>query len=382
MIKKLFIKNYQNTNDKEVRIKYGKVAGIFGIVTNSILGIIKLVIGYLTHSVSIMADAINNISDMLSSILTIIGFKLSSKKADKEHPYGHARYEYLFTFIISILMINMGIIFLKESIVKIIKPVNLNISYITFVILIVSILLKLSQMFVYLDFSKSIKSNTLKTNAIDTRNDIITTTVILISMIIMKLFNINIDGILGVMVSIFVIYSSIMLLIEAVQPLIGIKPSKEQVNGIKKKILAHDYVLGVHDLMIHNYGVGNDFVSVHVEIDSKLSLIEAHDLIDEIENDFKEHTDMLLTIHMDPVIVGDKKIEKLRIKILDTLKKLNKNIDIHDFRFVEGKNKSKILFDCVLPFECDYTYKEIIKFLNENIKENYEYYVEIDRPYC
>ena len=234
MIKKLFIKNYQNTNDKEVRIKYGKVAGIFGIVTNSILGIIKLVIGYLTHSVSIMADAINNISDMLSSILTIIGFKLSSKKADKEHPYGHARYEYLFTFIISILMINMGIIFLKESIVKIIKPVNLNISYITFVILIVSILLKLSQMFVYLDFSKSIKSNTLKTNAIDTRNDIITTTVILISMIIMKLFNINIDGILGVMVSIFVIYSSIMLLIEAVQPLIGIKPSKEQVNSMLK----------------------------------------------------------------------------------------------------------------------------------------------------
>ena len=382
MLKKLFIKNYKDVNNKEVRNKYGRVAGIFGIITNLILGIIKLIIGFMSHSVSIMADAANNISDMLSSILTIIGFALANKKADKLHPYGHARYEFLFTFIISLLMINMGIVLFKESIIKIIKPVDLEISLITITILSLSILLKGLQMIVYLDFSKSIKSNTLKTNAIDTRNDIISTSVILISMIVMKIYNINIDGYLGVLVSIFVIYTSIKLLRESIEPIIGIKPTNEQVNKIKKRILEYDYVIGIHDLMIHNYGVHNDYATVHVELDSKLSLIEAHDLVDEIENDIKEHTDIDLTIHLDPVIVGDKKIDKTKQEILNVLKKLNNKIEIHDFRLIETKKEKKILFDCVLPFDLNYTYKDIIKYLNENIEEKYDYYVEVDRPYC
>lgn len=381
MLKRIFIKNYSDVNDKKVRNSYGKVAGTFGIITNLIIGVIKLIIGFLSHSVSIMADAANNLADMISSILTLIGFHLSGKKADRLHPYGHARYEYLFTFIISLLMINMGIIFFKESIIKIIKPVDLNINIITFIILSISILLKGLQMIVYIDFSKSIKSNTLRTNAIDTRNDIISTTVILISMIIMKVYNINIDGYLGILVSIFVLYSSIKLLIESVQPLIGIKPKREQVNMIKNRISSYDYVLGVHDIMIHNYGVGNDYASVHVEIDSKLSLLEAHDLVDEIENDFNEHTDINLTIHIDPVVVGNKKLDKIKKELIGSLKKLNSRIEIHDFRLIESKKEKELLFDCIIPFESNYTYQEIIDYLNKNYSNEYHYYVEIDRPY-
>ena len=382
MLKELFIKNYSNTSDSEVRNSYGRVAGFFGVFTNTALGIMKLIIGYISNSVSIMADAANNLSDMLTSILTIIGFNLSSKKPDKDHPYGHARYEYIFGLIISIVMIVMGILFLRESIIKIIKPVELEINNTTYFILLLAIFLKIIQMTVYLDFSMSIKSKTLKANAIDTRNDIISTSVILIAMYIMNTYNINIDGYLGLAVSLFVIYSSIKMIKEVIEPLVGILPSKKQVNDIKKRILSYDYVLGVHDLVIHNYGVHNDFVTVHVELDSKLSLLKAHDLVDEIENDLKENMNLQITIHMDPIVIGDKKIDKMKSKITKLLKELNSKIEIHDFRMVNGKNKTTILFDCVLPYETNYTYKDIRKYLCENIEGNYEYYIEIDRPFC
>lgn len=382
MLKKLFIKDYQNTTDSIVRIRYGKTAGIFGIITNAILGIMKLIIGFLSHSISIVADAANNISDMFTSILTIVGFNLSSKKADKTHPYGYARYEYIFGLIIAIVMLIMGILFARESIVKIIHPRELEISFITYIILLIAIILKSIQMFVYLDFAKSIKSKTLRANAIDTRNDIITTSVIFISMFVMETFKINVDGYLGLAVSLFVIISSIKMIKEVIDPLIGIVPSKKQVKEIKNKILSYDCVLGIHDLVIHNYGVHNDFVTVHVELDSKMSMIKAHDLMDEIENDFKEHMNLQLTIHMDPVIVGDKEIDKMKNKILKLLKELNSKIDIHDFRMIKSSKKTNILFDCVIPFDLDYSYKDIKAYLNENIEGSYEYYIEIDRPFC
>ncbi len=237
MLKKLFIKNYKNTDDSEVRNKYGKVAGIFGIFSNLILGIIKLIIGIFSNSVSIMADAANNIGDMLSSTLTIIGFKLASKKPDKEHPYGYARYEYVSGFVIAILMLIMGLTFAKESLVKIVNPEELTINVITYIILSIAVVVKAFQMFIYLDFSKAIKSNTLKTNAIETRNDIISTTAILISMIIMSIFDINLDGILGLVVSGFVVYSSINMIKEVLEPIIGIIPTEERVKEISEKLL-------------------------------------------------------------------------------------------------------------------------------------------------
>ncbi|MGN1310217.1 MAG: cation diffusion facilitator family transporter [Clostridia bacterium] len=385
MLKQIFIKNYKETEKPEVRNKYGKVAGIFGMISNLILGIIKLIIGFISNSVSIMADAVNNLSDMASSALTIIGFKLASKKPTHEHPYGYARYEYVSGFVIAILMLIMGLVFAKESIVKIIYPEELVINTVTYVILIIAIIGKGLQMLVYLDFSKAIDSNTLKTNAIDTRNDIISTTAILISMIIMKIFNINIDGFLGLAVSVFVIYSSIGMIREVLEPIIGIIPTRERVEEITKKLLSYNYVQGIHDLVIHNYGVHNDFVTVHVEIDSSMNMIEAHDLMDNIENDFKKDLGIDLTIHMDPVVLGNERVDKLKQLVENTIQELDKSLKIHDFRIVEGTTHTNILFDCVVPYEKNYTAEEIEIYLEKNIRteeETYYYVIEIDRPYC
>lgn len=385
MLKKLFIKKYKETGKPEVRNQYGKVAGIFGIISNLFLGIIKLIIGFISNSVSIMADAVNNIADTATSALTIVGFKLASKRPTHVHPYGYARYEYVSGFAIAILMLIMGLTFAKESISKIINPEELVISNMTFIILFIAIVGKTMQMVVYLDFAKAIKSNTLKANAVDTRNDIISTTAILISMFIMKRFNINLDGYLGLVVSSFVIISSISMIKEVLQPLIGILPTKEQVEEIKEKILSYEYVQGIHDLVIHNYGVHNDFVTVHVEIDSNMDMLEAHDLMDNIENDFKEHMGIDLTIHMDPVVIGNERVDNLKKLIVNTIYELDECLEIHDFRIVEGTTHTNILFDCVVPYEKEYTVNDIIKHLKINIKpedEKYYYVIEIDRPYC
>ena len=384
MLKKLFIKNYKNTEDPLVRNQYGKVAGIFGIFTNLVLGIIKLVIGLISHSVSIMADAANNIADTASSILTIIGFKLSNKKPDKDHPYGYARYEYVAGFVIAILMLIMGLTFAKEALIKVFNPEELVINWITYLILVIAIIGKGIQMLVYLDFSKAINSNTLKANAVDTRNDIISTTAMLISMIIMGIFKINIDGLLGLAVSGFVIYSSVNMIKEVLEPIIGIIPTEEQVKEITEKLLKYEYVEGIHDLVIHNYGVHNDFVTVHVEFDSKMDIMKAHDFIDNIEKDFKDELGIALTVHMDPIVVGDPRIDKLQEKVIQLIHKLDKDLKIHDFRVVEGITHTNILFDCIVPYEKNHTEESLKEYLMKELipeKEIYYYIIQIDRPY-
>lgn len=382
MLKKLFIKNYKDTNNKEVRNKYGRVAGIYGIISNAILTIIKFIIGFISNSVSIMADAINNMSDMASCVFTIIGFKLTGKKADRDHPYGYARYEYVFGFVISIFMIIIGLLFIKESIIKIIHPEELVINIYTYIVLVLAIIIKVTQMIVYIDFSKSINSSALKASAIDTRNDILSTSAILISMIVMNIYKINIDGYIGLLVSLFVIYSSIRVMKETLDPIIGSVPSKEQVDELKRKLLSYDKVLGIHDLIIHNYGVGNDYVIVHIEIDSKINLVDAHDIADRIEDDFKDEG-IDLTVHIDPVVVGDKRLDKLKEKVLKCLKSYDEELNIHDFRVVEGKYQTKVIFDCLVPYEKNYKRRDLVSCLDKNINDNnkYLFVIEIDRPF-
>lgn len=385
MLKKLFIKDYNNTNDPNVRNQYGKVAGIFGIITNLILGIIKLIIGSISNSVSIMADAVNNISDTATSVLTIVGFKLSGKKPDKKHPYGYARYEYVAGLIISILMLIMGFSFIKESIVNIFDPKEIIINKVTYIVLVIAILGKVIQMLVYLNFAKAINSNTLKSTAIETRNDVISTTAILISMIIMSIFKINIDAFLGLAVAGLIVYSSSNMIKEVLEPIIGIVPTEERVNEITEKLLSYDYVEGIHDLVIHNYGVHNDFVSVHVEVKSNMDIMKTHDLMDNIEKDFKEEKGIDLTIHMDPIDVDNPKVIKLQKNLSETIEKFDKDLKIHDFRIVEGITHTNILFDCVVPYEKNYSVDDIKEYLTNNIKpekEVYFYVINIDRPYC
>ena len=358
---------------------YGRNVGIFGFCTNLFLSLIKFVIGIFSNSISIIIDASNNLMDSVTSLITIIGFNLSNKRPDKTHPYGFARYEYICGFTISLFMFIVGIFFLKESIIKIIKPKDLNINIYTYIILFIAIILKIILGRVYLYYSKKINSNALKTNYIDTRNDVISTIGILISIIIMNIFNINIDGYIGLLISIFVIYSSINTINEMLKPIVGIIPSKEKVKEIKNKLLNYPYVLGIHDLVIHNYGVNNDFITVHIEMDSKLSMLEAHDLIDNIENDFKT-LGYNLTMHIDPIIIGNKNIDKLKNKVIKLLNNYDKDLSIHDFRVIEGVT-TKILFDCVIPFEKRYNEKDIINYLENNMKD-IEFNIEIDRPFC
>lgn len=385
MLKKLFIKDYTNTNDPNVRNQYGKVAGIFGIITNLILGIVKLIIGNISHSVSIMADAINNISDTATSILTLVGFKLSSKKPDKKHPYGYARYEYVAGLVIAIFMFIMGVSFVKESIINIFNPKDIVINGVTYIVIIIAILGKFMQMMVYLNFANAINSNTLKTTAIETRNDIISTSAILVSMIIMSVFKINIDAFLGIAVSGLIVYSSINMIKEVLEPIIGIIPTEERVEEITKKLLSYEYVEGIHDLVIHNYGVHNDFVTVHIEIKSNMDIMKAHDLMDNIEKDFKDEMGIGLTIHMDPIEVGNPKVDALQSKVIEVIHQLDGSLKIHDFRIVEGITHTNILFDCIVPYEKNYTEEEIRIYLSDSIKPEkkvYYYVIEVERPYC
>lgn len=320
MIKQLFIKNYQEVDDPKVRNRYGVVSGIFGIVTNFLLFTIKCIIGLLSHSVTIMADAFNNLSDSGSCLLTILGFKLANKPADQKHPYGYARYEYMTGMGVAILILMMGVLFAKSSIDKIFAPEEIMITTSTYLVLIIAILGKVGQMLVYLDFAKSIHSQTIKATAMDARNDILSTSAVLVAMIIMGIFHINIDAYMGLIVSLFIIISAAKMVKETMDPLLGVVPSKEQVKQIKKKILLHPEIKGIHDLVIHNYGVGNDFVTVHAEIPADMDMLVAHDLMDTIEREFKEELGIQLTIHMDPLNLNDQKTQETERKVVQALR--------------------------------------------------------------
>ncbi len=384
MLKQLVIKDYKNTQDSVVRQRYANVAGVFGIVTNLVIGVAKLVVGTASHSVSIIADATNSLSDCATSILTIVGFKLASKKPDHEHPYGHARYEYVVGFVIALFMLTMGLLFAKESVCKILWPQELSISVVTYVMLALAILVKVAQMVVYKDFAKAIDSNTLQANAEDTRNDIISTFAILVAMVIMGVFKVNVDGWLGLCVSIFVIISSIKTLQEELEPIIGIVPTPQRVKEITDALMSYDVVRGIHDLAIHNYGVHNDFVTVHVEVDASMSMLEAHDKIDNIERDFRNKMGIALTIHMDPLIVGDPKMDALMAQIGEKLQKLDPTLHFHDIRMVDGPSHTNVVLDCEVPQDKNYTSEFLANYLSENVKWNTQLYfiVEIDRPLC
>jgi cation diffusion facilitator family transporter len=384
MIKKLFIKDYQNTNDPKVRNRYGVVAGAFGIILNLVLCTIKMIIGILANSITIIVDAVNNLTDAASSIITIIGFKLSGKPADAQHPYGHARYEYITAMIVALIVLSVGVLFAKSSVEKIIHPEELTISVLTIVILAIALLGKIYQLVVLRDFSKAINSNTLKATALDTRNDIITNFTVLIAIIVMGVFKINIDGILGLLVSLFIIYSSIGMLKETFEPMLGTPPSHEMVEMIKKEILSKDGVQGIHDLIIHNYGVGNNFATVHVEVDAAEDIIKSHDIIDSIEMEFKNKFDINLTIHMDPIDYSNQNRQRYYEMTSSVLQKMVGNAQIHDFRLVDGPSHTNIIFDIIEPFDKKYDMEAIQNELENKFSEENKkcfFVITVDKKY-
>ena len=278
MLAKLFIKNYKDTNNPQVRIKYGFVGGLYGIITNILLFAGKLIVGFLSGSIAIISDAINNLSDGISAAITLIGFKLSSKPADDDHPFGHARFEHISALIVAFIICIVGVFLGKTSIDKIIKPASTVVSWLVVVVLSVSIVVKLSQYFVYKNFAKAIDSDSIKANSIDARNDTLVTCATLIAMIIIWTTGINIDAYVGLAVALVIIISGFRVLLDTMHPLIGEKPEKELVIKIKKKLCSYNQVLGFHELIVHSYGKNKNFVTVHIEVSADDDPLVIHDL--------------------------------------------------------------------------------------------------------
>jgi cation diffusion facilitator family transporter len=329
----------------------------------------KLIIGTVTNSVSITADATNNISDAGSSIVTLVGFRLSGKPADKDHPYGHARIEYISSLIISFIILLIGCSIFKESVIKIFKPEESLFNIATVIILIASILVKLWLSVFNTYLGKQIDSKALEATAIDSRNDVITTAAVLVASVISHFTGFNLDGYMGVIVSIFILISGINLVKETLDPLLGQPPTKEMFETIEQKILAYDNVLGVHDLMVHSYGPNTYFASAHIEMDAKIDVLICHDIMDQIERDFKSELNIHLVVHLDPTILDSPEINELKEMVNDIICEIDRDLTFHDFRVVIGEENKNVLFDVVVPPEYKYSDEELENIITEKITE-------------
>ena len=361
---KLFIKDYNETSNPIVRKNYGTLSSIVGIIINLLLGAMKLVIGFISGSVAIMADAFNNISDSGTSIITLISFKMASKPADKEHPYGHARIEYIASMIVSFIILLVGAELLLDSgktILGFSDQRQTDIGVITIVILAVSIVLKLLLGLFYRKISKIIDSSVIKAAATDSFSDTLSTGAVLVSSIIIKLSDwYIIDAIVGIGVSIPIIIAGLRILNETKNVLLGEGPVDETVGNIEKIISDFPDIVGIHDLMVHNYGPNKFVASFHAEVDGKKDIYYLHDMIDNTERRIKEELNIQCTIHMDPIVTDDAEINELREFLIETMKEAAVDVPIHDFRTVIGNTHTNMIFDVVLPFDNPMTEEELI----------------------
>ncbi len=381
---KIFVKNYTVLDSPRVRESYGTFAGFFGIITNLILFILKLFIGLLSGSISILADAINNLADSGSSVLTIVGFKLSSKPADADHPYGHERMEYLTGLGISVLILFIGFEFLTNSISKLFSPAMPDFSYITITILSISVIGKLLQGLFYKKIGRIINSDTLTAAYTDSFNDVISTIAVLISTIVSFKFGIILDGYIGVAISLFILYSGIKLIFETANPLIGTVPDSETVEKISAKIKEYDEILGIHDLVIHSYGASKCFATVHAEVDAKSDILKVHDVIDLIERDFMTQNGINLVIHMDPIITDSPEVDEAREFIKEILSGISENISMHDFRIVIGDTHTNLIFDVCIPYSFEMSEEELkdkIASETSKIHNNWFTVITVDRDF-
>jgi cation diffusion facilitator family transporter len=377
---RLFIKNYKDVDNQKVRAKYGLLGGFVGIICNLLLFTIKLIGGIATSSIAIIADAFNNLSDAGSSIITILGFKLSNKPADKEHPFGHGRFEYLASLFVAVAIIVVGIELFRNSFDKIITPSSdLNFSSFSIIVLVISIVLKTWMSFFNRKVGKMISSLTMQATAIDSISDVIATSTVLVGLFISSIFSYNIDGYLGLVVALFIIYTGFKTVKETMDPILGQSPSPEFVKEIENEVLSHDAILGIHDLIVHDYGPGRRVISLHAEVDASGDILEMHDIIDNIERDIKRKYNSSITIHMDPIVVNDEKTNQLMGLIQNILQEIDDQIDMHDFRVVVGPTHTNIIFDIVVPFDFKYNQEEIQHLIEEKAQQyDPNYYIVID----
>lgn len=382
LILRIFVRNHKNTEDPAVRDKCGRVAGAVGIVTNFLLFLMKIIVGTVFHSVSVTADAVNNLTDSGSSFVTLIGFKMASKPADEKHPFGHARIEYLSGVIVSFIVIFLGLQLGMSSIEKILTPEENALTPVALVVLVISILAKLWQCLFYRKVGRMIKSESVEATSKDSRNDVIATSVVLLGAVITMLTGVNLDGYMGAAVALFIVFSGVQLTISTADPLLGQAPEGELVQTITEKMLSYPGIIGMHDLAVHNYGVGRCFASAHCEVDAKNDILVSHDLIDNIERDFSRNLGIHMVIHLDPVIVGDARTDALHCKVQSLVTALYPTVTIHDFRVIWGVTHSNIVFDAAVPFAVKDSDAVITQKLEAEIQKldpDYRTVVTIDR---
>lgn len=374
LLLKLFVK--EKPEHPEYRSKCGNLAGMVGIFCNLLLFVLKLTVGILSSSISVMADALNNLSDMGSSVVTMLGFRLASKPADPDHPYGHGRFEYISAFIVSGLIIVVGVELMKSSIDKILNPSDLHFTWLSVGILISSVIVKFWMFLFNRTVGKKIESDAVIATAADSRNDALTTTAILLSVVVMMLTEINIDAYIGVLIAIFILWSGFKTAKETLDPLLGQPLPMEEAKALEREIMSFDGFLGVHDLMTHNYGVGRSFASVHVEVPCDTDIVKCHEQIDLCEKLVFERTGVHLTIHMDPVETDNEKLNFAKSTIAEKIREIHPELTIHDFRMTpKSDERTNLIFDVVIPAG--------LVTKNSDLREQIEKIAkEIDPTYC
>lgn len=378
LLSRLFVKNHQDAQNPAVRTAYGTMVSITGIVLNLILFTAKFVVGSVFGAISIVGDAVNNLSDAGTQIISLISFRIAAKPADREHPFGHARIEYVTSMIVSFLVMLVGFELLKSSFSQIFSPERPDSSPIAIIVLIGSMLCKLWLGLFNRTIGKRIDSSVMRATAADSLSDVFATGAVLVATVLPMIFtnmNWNPDAYMGVIVAVLIIVAGFRILNESKNAILGEAPSEEIVKQITDVVDKYEGALGIHDMVVHNYGPGRIIASLHIEVDGSVDVFETHDMIDTIEKDLRENCGIEATIHMDPIVTDDEQVNELRAKTAEAVKKIHTSMQIHDFRFVAGATHTNLIFDVVVPFEVKMSEAEIKAAVAEKVKE-------IDPTYC
>lgn len=367
LLLKLFVDDYQDINNAEVRSKYLKISSLFGIFLNIILFIFKIIVGFIFNSIAIIADALNSLTDAFSNIIGFISSILANRPADEKHPFGHERFEYLGSLLVSFVTLAFSISLAKESIMKIIHPEVLKFNWLMIIVLIFSIIIKLYMYYYNNKYGKLIDSTMMKATAIDSVGDCLAMSALIIAIFISYFSGFNLDGLMGFVVSLVIFKSGFEILKETVNELLGSAPDPKYVENISKEIADFDGILGVHDVIVHSYGPNRTFISAHAEVDSKVDIKISHDIIDNIEKAFHDKYQVALVLHMDPIDIDDPFTNKMRDIVANVVDNIDKSLSIHDFRVVRGETHINLIFDVVIPYSCKLDEDEVVKTIRKNM---------------
>ena len=380
-----FVRGYEDTNDPEVRERYGTLSGTVGIILNLCLTAGKLVAGLMTGAVSVTADAFNNLSDALTSLVTLAGFRLAGRAADEDHPFGHGRYEYLAGMAVSVAVLLVGLELARGALEKILHPEQVVFSALSAGILVASILVKLWMFRFNRDLGRRSGSAAMAAVATDSISDCMATGAVLLGLLVSHFLHLSIDGWVGILVSAFVLRAGWEALRDTLDPLLGKVPDPELVKGIQETVLAHPEISGVHDLVVHDYGPGHIMATLHAEVSMDADIGEAHDVIDNVERELNQRFRIIATIHMDPIVTNDERVNDLRREMLSLAKTMDERITLHDFRMTEGPTHTNLIFDLVVPRDCSRSDEEVRKEMGRLAREadpRYITVVQIDHPYA